>query len=181
MNREKNCQLDERAANESESLRRRWRSRWRRRRRRRSRPKTDRCCSYNGTTTSTVIYNWLFAIVQRIDMKIYLAPWSSCFLLNNLGNSLFLKLLLFCCFFFEIDYLNRELNVWSCAIHHGITVSYRYICVYDFSFLQITTVPTAQHPSIVRTAKAERRLKEKMQREVINSIFKINIYIYIDK
>ena len=36
--------------------------------------------------------------------------------------------------------------------------------------LQITTVPTAQHPSIVRTAKAEKRLKEKMQREVIHSI-----------
>jgi len=31
--------------------------------------------------------------------------------------------------------------------------------------ITITTVPTAQHPSIVRTAKAERRLKEKMQRE----------------
>merc|ERR1712071_201502 len=31
--------------------------------------------------------------------------------------------------------------------------------------ITITTVPTAQHPSIVRTAKAEKRLKDKMQRE----------------
>lgn len=33
-------------------------------------------------------------------------------------------------------------------------------------FSQVTTVPTAQHPSIVRTAKAEKRLKDKLTREV---------------
>lgn len=32
--------------------------------------------------------------------------------------------------------------------------------------ITVTTVPTAQHPAIVRTAKAEKRLKEKLQREV---------------
>jgi hypothetical protein len=47
-------------------------------------------------------------------------------------------------------------------------------------YYQVTTVPTAQHPSIVRTAKAEKRLKDKLTREVsfrilLFSVSKFNV------
>lgn len=46
--------------------------------------------------------------------------------------------------------------------------------------IKVSTVPTAQHPAIVRTAKAEKRLKDRLQREVtVRSDATISIWYYV--